>query len=163
MDRTQPRTSPPEERVRLIAFQAEARARLAGVMAEACTSAAPDWPTKLVAAVEAGLEFAIAAPQEARLLLLDAVRIDPALGAGATQTQDFLTNLLRRGRGHCAAAAAMPDLTERALVGAATSLVGAKLISDEADGLPALRAPMLHLLLTPYVGLERARQISQDR
>lgn len=160
MDRTQPTTSLPAERMRVINVQAEARAQLAGALAESCTGSGPDWPTKMIAAIEASLHFAAEAPEEARLLLLDAVVIDPALGVGAQQTQDFLTTLLVRGREHCVDAAAMPELTERALVGAATSLVGTRLINGEAAELPMLRQPLVQLLLTPYVGRERARQLS---
>jgi hypothetical protein len=160
MNRTQLAVNASTERVQLISAQAEARARLAGVLAETCTKAGSDWAAKLVLSVGAGIEFAARAPEEARLLLPDAVAIDPALGAGAEQTSDFLATLLRRGREHFPLAATMPELTERAMVGSVTSLIGVKLLNGEAALLPTLRQPLTQLLLTPYVGRERARELS---
>ena len=164
MDRQQSRTSLAEARVRLIATQGRARARLTGVLAESC-AAAPGrgWPERVVAAVAAAVEFAATAPEEARLLLLDAVTIDPALGAGAMHTHDYLAELLRGGRAHCPGAARMPELTERAMIGAATSIVANRLRGGAAADLPALAPALTQLLLTPYVGLERARQLSLGR
>lgn len=161
MQRSHSRASLAEKRVRLIATQGRARARLVGVLAETCAGrSACSWPIRLMAAIEAGIEFAATSPEEARLLLLDAVAIDPALGAGALHTHDYLADLLRSGRDHCPSAAKMPELTERTLIGAATSLVGTKLIKGEASDLRSVGPPLALLLLTPYVGPERARQLS---
>jgi hypothetical protein len=159
MDRMQIAINAPAERVRVIAAQAEARARLAGVLAESCTSVSLDWPAKLVLSVAAGIEFAAQAPEEVRLLLPDAVAIDPALKAGAEQTSDFLASLLRRGREHFPAVA-MPELTERAMIGSATWLIATKLLQGEAAQMLTLRQPLTQLLLTPYVGRERAHRLS---
>lgn len=148
-----------DERGCLLAAQDRALSRLAGELIGAC-AAKSSWPAKVVAAIEVGVEFAAAAPEEARLLLLDAVSIDPVLGAGALQTHEFLTDLLRSGRDQCPQAAAMPDLTERAMIGAATSLVGTRLINGAAMDPRSIGPPLTQLFLTPYVGLEQARRLS---
>jgi hypothetical protein len=163
MQRTQFRASAPAERVRLIRAQAQARARLVGVLAEACAGSGADWPARLAAAVAAGIEFAAEAPEQARLLLPGAAAIDPALEAGVEQTEDFLVGLLRRGREHCPEAAGMPEATELGMVAAATSLVAAKLLRGQTDALPSVVSPLTELLLAPYVGIEHASLFSPRR
>lgn len=148
------------ERMRLVAVQARARARLAGLLDEACAGSGSDWPARLSAAIAASIGFAADSPEEARLLLPDAVSIEVALGAGAQQTQEALVDMLRRGRRHSLVAARMPELTEQAMVGAATSLLAGKLRAGEAAELPSLQPALTQFMLTPYVDQEHARRLA---
>lgn len=122
-----------------------------------------DPPQRLAAAVSALIEFSLRSPAEARLLMLDSVAVDPVLAERVLGANEALVEMLRRRRGELCAVGSLPDLTESILIGAITSLVGAKLMSGDADGLRQLEPELIELSLTPYVGLERARQVALDR
>lgn len=137
--------------------------RLVVSLDEAC--AAQDAPAeKLAAAVAALVEFSRRSPEEARLLMLDAVAVDPVLAARVLGSNEILAELLRNGRaGLCPRTESLPDLTEVVLVGAVTSLIGTKLMSGDIDGLGELEPELVELALTPYVGLDQARRMALDR
>lgn len=137
--------------------------RLVSSLLEAC--AGQDVPAeKLAAAVAALVDFSLRSPAEARLLMLDGMAVDPVLAAHVLGANEVLVELLRSRRADLSEAAdPLPDLTESVLVGAITSLVGEKLMSGDADGLRRLEPELVELALTPYVGLQRARQMALDR
>lgn len=119
---------------------------------------------KLAAAVAALVDFSLRSPAEARLLMLDAVAVDPVLAARVLGANEILAGLLRSRRADlCQEIDSLPDLTEALLVGAITSLVGVKLMAGDADGLAELETELVELALTPYFGLERARRVALDR
>jgi pimeloyl-ACP methyl ester carboxylesterase len=120
-----------------------------------------EWPAKVVVAIATAIVFAVRAPEQARLLVLDALAPDPVLAERALASNDFLVGLLRNGREHCPQAASLPELTERALIGATISVIGHRLLYDQADQLPALAPQLIHLILIPYVGHEEAERISK--
>ena len=132
--------------------------RLASAIFRTCASES-EWAAKVAASVETAISFAMDAPEEASLLVLDVVAADRALAARAIASGDHLAGLLRAGREHCPdAAASLPELTERALVGATTSLIGSRLMADQVDRLPELAPQLVHLILMPYLGPDEARQ-----
>ena len=100
------------------------------------------------------------APEEAQLLVVDAVAADPTLASRVLASNDYLVGLLRNGREQCPRAATLPELTERALVGATTSIIGMRLLSGQAGQLPDLEPQLVQLLLMPYVGVEKARGVA---
>lgn len=133
--------------------------RLAAGLKRAC-AAEGEWPGKVAAAVAAAIDYATAVPEEAQLLVLDAIGTEPVLARQAVASTDGLIGLLRSGREQSERAAGLPELTERALVGAMTSVIGARLVAGQADTLPALKPQLVELVLMPYVGLEEARRIA---
>jgi AcrR family transcriptional regulator len=134
--------------------------RLTGELVRACAGQ-PEWPTKVVAAIAATIVFATRAPQQAQLLVLEFLAADPVLAERALASNDFLVGLLRNGREQCPQAAALPELTERALIGATVSVIGHRLLCGQADQLPALAPQLIHLILIPYVGNEEAARIAK--
>ena len=139
----------------VIAAHEQAFSRLSSELVAACAREA-DWQAKLAAAVAAAIEFATRAPEEALLLVIDAVAADSILASRVMASNDFFVGLLRNGREECPGAAELPELTERALIGAMTSIVGAKLMSGQADRLIELEPQLVQLMLMPYVGVEEA-------
>ena len=133
----------------------QAFSRLAGQVMGACAGQR-EWPAKLEAAVAAAIEFATRAPAEALLLILDAVAADSVLASHVTTSNDFLVSLLRDGREQWPRAAALPELTEQALIGAATSVVGGELMAGRADRLASIEPELVQLILMPYLGSEEA-------
>lgn len=137
----------------------EAFDRLTGRIFRAC-AAEIDWPRRLAAAVRAAICLALEAPEEARLLLYESLGSDPELAAHVLASNEHLIGLLRAGREHSPHAGSLPELTERALIGAATSIVGNRLIQGQADRLRAVEPELVQLMLIPYVGGGQARRLA---
>jgi TetR/AcrR family transcriptional regulator len=133
--------------------------RLAGTIFRACASER-EWPRRLAAAVRAAIEFSVESPVEARLLVLDTVGADPQLAARVLASNEHLIGLLRAGRQESAKAALLPELVERALVGAASSVIGARLMQDQIDDLARIEPELVQLMLIPYVSVDEAQQLA---
>jgi len=108
------------------------------------------WEDKLAAGLGAGLRFAVESPQEARLLILESMGADGTLADAVIESHHELVELLRAGRRHCPAATDLPEVTERALIGATTSIAADLLIAGRADELIDLEPQLLELLSMPY-------------
>lgn len=144
----------------VLAAHEMAFAHLSSELFRAC-AAEREWPAKVAAAVAASISYAVRAPQEAQLLVVEALAADQHLATRALSFNDFLVGLLRNGREQSARARALPDLTERALVGAATSVVGARLLAGEETLLADLTPQLVQFFLMPYVGPEEARGVAR--
>lgn len=144
---------------RLRATQEEAFDCLTGELSGAC-AAAFEWPDKVVAGIGAAIAFVTRDPERAQLLIVETVATDATLAAGALACSDYLVGLLRNGREQHPKAVMLPELTERALVGAMVSVIAGRLLSGRADQLPELEPQLVQFLLMPYVGVGEARQIA---
>lgn len=144
----------------VLAAHEEVFGRLSGELAGAC-AAESQWPRKVAKAIGAAIEFVMRAPEDARLLSIEAVAADPVLASRVLVSNDFLVGLLRNGREQCPHAGMLPELTERALIGATTSIIGARLLSGQADRLPELEPQLVQLILMPYLGVEEARRAAE--
>jgi AcrR family transcriptional regulator len=138
----------------------EAFDRLAGALFRACARGS-EWSAQVAAAVRAAIDFAVERPEEAQLLVVDAVAADLTLAERVLASNDFLVGLLRNGRERCPEAASLPELTERALIGAVSSVIGNRLLSGQADRLPALEPQLVQLMLMPYLGVNEARRVAE--
>jgi len=144
----------------VLAAHEEAFDRLAAELFRACAEE-PDWPAKVAAGVRTAIAFAVARPEEAQLLIVDAVAADPTLAARVLDSNESLVGILRNGREQSHRAAALPELTERALIGAAGSVIGSRLLSHQADRLPALEPELIQLMVMPYVGAAEGRRLAE--
>lgn len=123
--------------------------RLSTRVRRSCASAVA-WDEKLAAGIGAGLGFAAEWPQEARLLLLDVIGPDPVLADLVLASNEGLVALMRAGRRRCPEVPALPEITERALIGAITSVAGAHLMGGKIDDLVGLEPQLVELMLTQY-------------
>lgn len=121
-----------------------------------------DWPDGVATAVTAALEFAASSPALALLLASNAGVADPRLDERILAGHDHLAALLRAGRHRCRESAALQELTEQALVGAAMAVVRHRLITGRASELPGLAPELVQMILTPYLGVEDARGVALD-
>jgi AcrR family transcriptional regulator len=144
----------------VLAAHEQAFNRLSGELAGAC-AAEREWGEKVAAGLGVAVEFAERAPQEGRLLVIDAVAADPVLASRVLASNDFFVGLLRNGREQCPRAAELPELTERALIGAVTSVIGARLMSGRLDRLTELHPQLTELVLLPYLGAEEAGRVAE--
>ncbi len=145
----------------VIAAHRQALERFVNLMIGAC-SAESAWPDGVAAAVNAGLEFAARSPSEARLLLLSCHTVsEPMLRDAAQEAQERFAAMLRVGRKLCPDARALPELTEPALVGAVSAIVGAHLCTRDVEGLRRLAPEITQIILAPYVGRSEAQRATE--
>jgi AcrR family transcriptional regulator len=124
-------------------------------------AASPDWASSVAAGVDAALELATEAPDQARLLIVfHAAVAEPRLSRRALEAQRQLIGLLRAGRQGRNGVREPLELTEQAILGAAMSVVGAQILADRVDRLPELKPELVQLILTPYIGGEAAAAVA---
>lgn len=121
---------------------------------EAACAGLDAWDDKLAAGLGAGLRFAVESPDEAHLLILESLGADGSLADSVLASHAALVDLLRVGRRHCPAAAGLPEVTERALIGAVTSVASDLLMAGKADALIDLEPQLLQLMSMPYRSAE---------
>lgn len=143
----------------VVAAYSEASEHLFRAISDACASQR-EWADGVAAAVDAGIEFTLASPAQAGLLVIGNGTADPQLARRAAAIRDQLVGLLRSGRERCPAAFKQPDLVEQAMVGGLISIVGARLVAGQVDRLQQLRPELVQLLLTPYVGDREAKRVA---
>jgi AcrR family transcriptional regulator len=135
--------------------------RLVRLLLRACAEER-EWGAKVRAAIAALFAFAVEAPEEARLLTLDAVAMDLAIARQVIDSNAHLAALLRDGRRRTPLGRALPDLTEEALIGAVSAIVGGRLLDGGAEDLRELEPEIVQLVLTPYIGVQEAARIAGD-
>lgn len=144
----------------VLAAHEQAFDRFAGDLARACAGAS-QWSAKVAVAVATTTVFAVRSPEQARLLIPDALAPDPVLIERALASNDYFIGLLRNGREECPGAASLPELTERALIGATVAVIGRRILHDQTDQLPELAPRLTHLILLPYVGGKEAARAAK--
>lgn len=145
----------------VLAAHAMALGRFEKVIRVACR-AQQSWPDGVAAAVTAGLEFATRSPAEARLILIACHAVpEPQLLEATWQAHEKLTALLRHGRERCASGQTPSELTEPALVGAITAIVGARLCEGDVEGLQGLGPELVQMILVPYLGQSKAQRFAR--
>ena len=143
-----------------LAAHAAAFERLRQEIVIAC-GAHSDWPAGVAAAVGAALDFTVESPAQASLVLISSpTAADPRLGRHWLVVHQHLAGLLRDGRERMQGRPAPLELTEDAAIGAAVSVVSARLIAGELDQIPALKPELVQLILTPYLGSREARSVA---
>jgi len=134
--------------------------RFTKTIAEAC-SRQLSWPDGVAAAVTSALEFAAESPDEARMILMQGHTVsEPKLMDAAIAAHERFAGLLRSGRERGRATHAPLELTESALVGAITAIVGASLCAGDVDGLRRLGPELVQIILAPYLGYEEAQRVA---
>jgi AcrR family transcriptional regulator len=133
--------------------------RLERAIRAAC-AAERDWAQGVRAALAAAFAFALAAPQEARLLTLDALAADLTLARAVIDSNARLAVLLREGRRRTPYGPQLPELVEEGLVAAVSAVLGRGLLDPGVEGLRALQPEVLQLVLTPYLGVQEAARVA---
>jgi AcrR family transcriptional regulator len=134
--------------------------RLCAVIGESC-SPERSWPEAVAAAVGRALELATEAPNEVRLAILSGHGVlEPKLMGPALAAQERLARFLRDGRRGDGEARAASELTETAVVAGVSAIVGARLCTDDLEGLAPLAPALVQMILAPYVGYEEAQRFA---
>lgn len=123
----------------------------------ACEAAAP-WSVRVKGAIGAVLASMVEASSMARAFVVEASAGSMAGAERQLAAMDRFAQLLRQGREACPGARALPEATERTLVGGIASIVSGCLLAEDPQALPALEPQLVELVLIPYVGPEEARR-----
>lgn len=143
-----------------VAFE-NAFALLRGRIATACATQR-ERPARVAAGVHAAFAFAVEQPKAARTLTCEALaRGEEGQYQYGGLISYFATLLLSGRKLYASEVAGPPPLTETALVSGVTLMVGRRLDQGREDELPAAAAATIQFVLTPYMGVETARTVTQ--
>jgi AcrR family transcriptional regulator len=117
-----------------------------------------EWPAKVRAAIAGALEFFSASPLLAPLLLSEPFVAGETISRHYQEELARLVPFLREGRDLSEAGDALPETTERGLLGALSSQIGRKVAAGEDEALPDLLGELSQFTLTPYLGPAEARR-----
>jgi AcrR family transcriptional regulator len=143
-------------------------------VARAAYAAQEDWVAGIRAGLGALLAFLDREPALCRLVLVEALGVGPRVLARRAEVLDGVASLVDRGREDAKTAGELPPMTAAGVVGAAFSVVHARLIERDAEpdrdaGLKRDVAPLVGLLselmatiVLPYRGRDAAtRELSR--
>jgi AcrR family transcriptional regulator len=134
--------------------------RLSDAIVGACRTRAA-WPDRVANAVARALDFAVESPDDAQLVVIAShAASEPKLASRGHAAHEKLADLLRTGRRQAEVANTPPDVTEQAVIGAAMAVVGTRLLKGEVADLRALAPELTQIVLTPYLGEERAHSVA---
>lgn len=117
-----------------------------------------EWPLSIRAALAALLAEFSSHRGRARLLTAEPFVAGPRIATRHKAAIEEMVPVLRRGRALGAGADALPDTTERGLLGAANSMVARHLLAGE--DLEELLPDLTQFCLTPYLGAAEARRVA---
>lgn len=127
---------------------------------ETACAGQPDWSSGVAEGVRAALAFAAADPPAARALTTDALAAGKPGFAKYERMIAYLRGLLVAGRDEHPDAERLPGEIERALAGGIAMLVAQRLDLGREDELPDLAAEAIQFVLTPYLGIEKAKRVA---
>lgn len=128
-------------------------------VAAAC-AVEPRWTLKVRAAVAVLVDALAESAALARVFAVEAVAGSLAFAERQTALLDRFAALLAEGRRVHPRGAGLPEMTERALVGGAASIVCKHLLHEDADELRALGPQLTEFLLIPFLDLAEARRVA---
>lgn len=129
-------------------------------LVRAAVAPEPDWVRQVVAALRTALEFFAAEPDLARLCLVEPVSATPAIAIRFREAVLACVPALARGRAEAKEGDLLPASTEDSLLGGWISLVSRPVLAGETEELPALLPSLAEFAFIPYLGAERAAEIS---
>lgn len=124
-----------------------------------CDPAAP-WPQQIQAAVGCLIATLVETAATARLFVIEAPSASLAAAERQYTALSRLAGYLRTGRRLYPRAAALPEATERALIGGTVSIVCEHLLAEDPEEISRLQPQLIEVLLSPYLGEEEARRVA---
>jgi hypothetical protein len=117
-----------------------------------------EWPAAIVAGICAGVDYAIAHPEVAESLALDA----PPGSDTLSRYESVIGRLTGFLRAKAPREARLPGATDEALVAGMVGLVGDHLRIGRQDRLAELRPELVLLTLLPYLGFAEAQRWANE-
>ena len=134
--------------------------RIRGRLQEACEEAkGAGWAARVRHGVDALLKLFTAEPALASIALVEGLRAGRGVYDRYQAALDAFVHDLRRDAPSNPGGAEVPEATDEAVVGGVASLLGRRLLADEAEHLPELFPEIVEFVLAAYLGGEEARRI----
>ncbi|HEV7615410.1 MAG TPA: TetR/AcrR family transcriptional regulator [Solirubrobacterales bacterium] len=134
--------------------------RIRARLVEACTERKGDaWELRVRDAVAALLALLAADPALASISLVEGLRAGRGVYDRYQAALESFVPYLREGAPKAPGGEPVPATTDEAVVGGIASLLGRRVLADEAKQLEALLPDVLEFALTPYLGVAEARRI----
>jgi AcrR family transcriptional regulator len=111
-----------------------------------------EWAAGVRAALGAMLAFLDGEPELRVLVFVEALGVGPRVLVRRAQVLDELAALIDRGRAGAKAGGELPPLTADGVVGAAFSVIHARLVQEGSESLTALLNPLMATIVLPYRG-----------
>jgi AcrR family transcriptional regulator len=118
-----------------------------------------DWVLGMGASIDALVDFAVESPDQMHLILfVNNSASEPRIAHFGQAVRERLIAAIDATKGK--AGTKPMELTEQAALGAAVAVLGEMLETDEPERLPEIKAYLVRLILTPYVGRLKADRIA---
>jgi len=139
-------------------------ARLRCEVEAACADTAKrDRPVRVAVGVKTAFAFAAAHPDATQLLTNETLAHGGERGVVLYQRMiSYFASLLISARDPDSDEQGRSTVVEEATVGGVALLVGRRLACNRESELPAIACEAIQFILTPWVGIERARQIANE-
>ncbi|HEY5045038.1 MAG TPA: TetR/AcrR family transcriptional regulator [Solirubrobacteraceae bacterium] len=131
--------------------------RIAGVVLPAWEGE-KEWATRIRAGLGALLGFLDVEPALRRLVFVEALGAGPRVLERRAQVSEVLRRAVDQGRTGVKAGRELPPLTAEGIVGAAFSVIHARLLQESAGSLLDLLNPLMATIVLPYRGHAAAAQ-----
>lgn len=132
------------------------------IRVETACAGGRDAPVGVALGIRAAFGFASECTSAARLLTNEALTGGEEGQARYERLVSYFAAMLRSARESGSGAGDAPAIGEDAVVGGIALLVARRLAHGREDELPAAAFDATQLVLTPWVGIERAREISDE-
>jgi hypothetical protein len=143
---------PPEEYDRLLDRMLDRIAR--------ARESARDWPDEVRRAIDAGFEFASELEPDERMAFFNPALAGPAAVERRCDLIEIAATALERGRRLYPASLGGRETSERTLVSGVAMLASVHLLAGDEAGLERARAEAIEMVLAPYIGAGRARDLA---
>jgi AcrR family transcriptional regulator len=118
------------------------------------------WSEQVCVALRATLVAISAAPQAARVALVEVQTAGPAALASYERTHDAIVPLLRRGREQSPYAEQLPETLEEATIGGVAWLLHQRLVRGEVETIDEVYPELVQIVIGPYLGEDEAARLA---
>jgi len=122
-----------------------------------------EWAAGVLAALAALLDLLAGRPAQARLVLVEGLRVGKGLYDRYQEALLAFVPYLRAGAPAPPGAVNPPAATDEAVIGGIASLLSRRVAAGEIEQLPGFLPQVAEFALTPYVGAAEARRIISER
>jgi len=119
-----------------------------------------EWPRRVRAVIAALLADFAELPDLGRLLTAEPFVAGPRIAARQKAAIEEMVPFLAEGRQLRADPDALPETTEKGVLGSVGSVIARKIVAGEAASLPELLPDLTQFVLTPYLGAAGAREVA---
>jgi AcrR family transcriptional regulator len=119
-----------------------------------------EWPQRVRAGLAAFLDYVAEEPALAKTCMVEALAASPTSIGYYEESRQVFASLFRLGRDVSSEEKELPETLEEAVVGGIFWIVYQRLVASEAETISELLPELVEFALTPYLGVEVARELA---